>query len=169
MIAVCSATGSLSTQNDSSKGSDSSSIRPPSQYQPKPQPPETPTLDFDIETFDWSDLFSEHTYVITYYTELEYNNSVGDEWRKGVIYNGEKITNSSRIVVDESTTEIEIVAYATELDKWNDYGEALVTFDALEKGQKQTKWVTFIVREDEGRYAGNTAKWYFEITIERIQ
>lgn len=111
---------------------------------------------------------SKHTYVITYSTDLKYNNSVGNEWRCGVRYNDEYISSSSKIVIADSPTEIELVAFATELDDWNDYGTTYVTFDALKVGQHQTKWVTVIVRENEGRYTGNTAKWCFEITIERI-
>lgn len=111
---------------------------------------------------------STHTYIITYYIDLEYNNSVGNEWRYGVSYNGEYIESSSKIVIKDSPTEIDLVAFATELDEWNDYGSTLIAFDALSIGQKQTKWATVIVRENQGRYTGNTAKWYFEITIERI-
>lgn len=147
------------TKNESVKGANDSSIRPL----------ETPSFDFDtIETADLGELFSEHTYVVTYRVELEYNNSVGNEWIKGVQYNGEQIASSSKIVVDKSLTEIEFEAFATELDTWDDYGSTCVVFDALEVGQEQTKWATVIVTEDEGRYTGNTAKWYFEITIERI-
>lgn len=149
-------------RDDSGTGSNGSSIRPL-------QPLETPSFDFDtVETRDWSELFSKHTYFVTYHMELEYNNSVGSEWEKGVRYNGEYVSSSSRIVVDDSLAEIELEVFATELDEWNDDGTTHVTFDALEVGQTQTKWATVVVIEDEGRYKGNTAEWYFEITIERI-
>lgn len=148
------------TQNDSSKSSNSSSIQPQYQYKPLSEIPSFPDFDAIFESI--------HTYVITYSIELEYNHSVGNEWKYGVRYNDEYISSSSKIVITDSPTEIELVAFATELDKWNDYGKTYITFDALKVGQKQTKYATVIVRENEGRYTGNTAKWYFEITIERI-
>lgn len=158
-------------QNDSSKGSNSSSVRPPYQYKPIP-----PSPSFDFETFDWSeweDVFeqieSKQTYVITYYIDLEYNYYVGSEWGFGVTYNGEYIESESKVVLTDSHTEIELVAFATEFDAWNDYGSTTVTFDTLEVRQKQTKWVTVIVRENNGRYTGNIAEWIFDITIERIE
>ena len=154
------------TQSEPSNASTTAPVRPP----------ETPSFDFDI---DW-DAFesgmkdalerieSEHTYLITYTKELTYNQSVGNEWDKGVRYNGEYISDSSQIIVDKSLTQIELVAFATELDLWNDYGATNVTFDVLDVGQEQTKWATVIVVENEGRYTGNRAEWYFEITIKRI-
>lgn len=154
------------TQDESGKDANSSSTRMP--YQAV-QSLETQSFDFDtIGTIDSNKLFSKQTYVVTYYRELRYNNSVGNEWRIGVSYNDEYIASSSKIVVDSSLTEIELVAFATELDKWNDYGTTQVTFDALDIGQWQTMWATVVVIENEGRYQGNRAEWYFEITIERI-
>ena len=131
------------------------------------RPPETPSFD-TVEIPDYGELFSKHTYVVTYTRELTYNNSVGNEWEKGVRYDGEYISSSSKIIVDASLTEIALEAFATELDQWDDYGSTSVTFDALDVGQEQTKWATVIVVENEGRFKGNRAEWYFEITIKRI-
>ena len=147
----------------------------PIQYEDIKPPPDLSDIDWDAmyDNLDklkdlMEDIEFDHTYVITYYIDLEYNNSVGNEWKYGVRYNGEYVASESKIVIAGSPTKIELVAFATELDDWNDYGTTLVTFDALKVGQKETRWATVIVRENEGRYAGNTAKWYFEITIERI-
>lgn len=161
---------SCTQKNESSKGSNSFSIQPPYQYHPISEPDFDATLDaLDELQSKLNDIIeSQHTYVITYYIDLEYNNSVGNEWKYGVIYNNEYIENSSKIVINDSPTEIELVAFATEFDDWNDYGTTRVTFDALKVGQKQTKQAAVIVRENQGRYTGNTAKLYFEITIERI-
>lgn len=163
----------------SSSGSNSTSQNDPILYEDITPPPEFPDIDLDAmqDNLDklgsglkdlWEEIESEHTYVITYTIDLKYNNSVGNEWKYGVRYNDEYIASESKIVIADSPTEIELVAFAIELDEWNDYGTTFVTFDALEIGQSQTKWATVIVREDEGRFAGNTAKWYFEITVERI-
>lgn len=111
---------------------------------------------------------SQHTYRITYSIDLKYNNSVGDEWKYGVSYNNKYIASSSEILIADTPTEVNLVAFAIELDDYNDYGSTNVTFDALEVGQKQTKRVTVLVRENNGRYTGNTAKWQFDITIKRI-
>jgi hypothetical protein len=130
------------------------------------------TIDWGAwETIDLGILETKSSFIVTYYTDLEYNNYVGNEWQYGVRYNGEYIKSESKIILTDSPTEIELVAFATELDDWNDYGTNHVAFDTdtLKVGQKQTKWATVIVRENEGRYTGNTAKWYFEITIERIE
>ena len=159
-VLLCS---SACTQNGSSKVSNSSTISPSYKYpqlSPSPNWDALDGLQIQIESFP--------TYVITYTTKLEYNNSVGSEWKCGVRYNGEYIASSNKIVITNSSTNIELVAFATELDEWDDNGTTLVTFDTLKVGEKQTKWATVIVRENEGRYTGNTAKWYFEITVERI-
>ena len=135
----------------------------------------TPSWPSTQATFDESslrDIFdqieSTHTYIITYSVNLEYNNSVGNEWDYGIIYNNEYIESSSVIIIKDNPTKIELVAFATELDDWNDCGTTTITFDALSVGEKQTGWATVIVKENNGRYEGNTAEWYFDIMIERI-
>lgn len=179
-LSVAVAVALLFTVSCSSSGNNSTSPKnDPIRFEDVTPPPEFPDIDLDAmqDNLDklgsglkdlLEEIESEHTYVITYTIDLEYNNSVGNEWEYGVRYNDEYIASESKIVIANSPTEIEIVAFVTELDDWNDYGTTLVTFDVLKVGQKQTKRATVIVRENEGRFTGNTAEWSFEITIERI-
>ena len=129
------------------------------------------TSTFTTFTFDES-IFKQiefvHTYIITYTADLEYNNSVGNEWDYGIRYNNEYIESSSKIVISNSPTKIEFVIFATEFDDWHDHGTTSISFDALSVGEKQTGWATVVVRENNGRYEGNTAQWYFNITLERV-
>lgn len=141
------------------------------------EPPPKP--DFEALQMDWAEwekewelafeqINSRHTYVITYSVELQYNHSVGNEWDYGLSYNNSYIRSGSKIIVPDSPATVTLTAFANESDVYTDYGSTLITFDSLEIGQKQSKWATVIVRENNGRYTGNTAKWYFEITIERV-
>ena len=145
-------------------------IQPP----PKIEIPEIPdySLDFDQilggnndnSTSKWD---SDSVFVITYYTSLSYNNSVGNEWGYGVKYNGKYVESGSRVAVSGNLL-VDITAYAVEFDSYNDYGSKTVSFKPLSIGEKNSKEVTVTVRENNGRYTGNTAQWVFEITVERI-
>jgi hypothetical protein len=139
-----------------------------------PEMPEFDSMQEDLDAFEselkeaFNQIESTHVYVVSYSTDLRYNNSVGTDWRCGILYNDEYIESSSKIVITDSPTEIKLVAFATEFDDWTDYGSTPVVFNALNIGQQQSMWATVIVRENNGRYTGNTAEWYLEITIERI-
>lgn len=111
--------------------------------------------------------YKEHSYIITYSARLKSNNHVGDSWRYGITYDGEFISSGSVIEFKEGFP-LTIQAFAKEIDSYNDYGSARVTFESLAVGKKQSKEVIVTVRENRGRYAGNTAQWSFNITIERI-
>ena len=130
------------------------------------QPPELPT--FEIETFDSEKWEGDSTYKITYSAWMDYNNSVGDSWGYGLKYDGEYIKSGSRVSCAKIARGITVTAYAVEYDNVTDYGSAYVTFDSIDVGEKKTKEVTVTVRENRGRYAGNTAQWIFKITVERI-
>lgn len=119
----------------------------------------------DLENFEI--VLEDASYEITYTAKLKQNNSVGDDWGYGIKHNDE-IIKSGDCVTQWSILRLEVTAFAIEYDSYNDRGSANVTFDSLEVGETQTKEVTVIVRENRGRYSGNTAKWSFEITVERI-
>ncbi len=172
LLCLCFILCSLScTQNDSTA---EPSPRPSYQYQTMPEMPDFESMQEALDALESglkdaiNQVESTHVYVISYSTELRYNDSVGTEWQCGILYNDEYISSSSQIVITDSPTEIELVAFATEFDDWTDYGSTLVVFDALNIGQQQSMWATVIVTENNGRYTGNTAEWYLEITIERI-
>ena len=129
-------------------------------------PSDLPSFDFDLPD-DFELNFKDATFVVTYSARLVKNNSVGNDWERGLKYNGETISSGSRIT-QEANDGLSLTAFAIEYDSWNDRGSTNITFDCLEVGEKKTKQVSVIVRENKGRYTGNTAKWTFDITVERI-
>lgn len=146
-------------------------IKPPPKIEIPKIPDYSLDLDFDkilggnnTSTSKWD---SDSVFVITYYTSLSYNNSVGNEWGYGVKYNGEYVESGSRVEVSD-TLLVDITAYVVEFDSYNDYSSKTVSFKPLCIGEKNSKEVTITVRENNGRYTGNTAQWVFEIIIERI-
>jgi len=59
-----------------------------------------------------------------------------------------------------------IIAYAYESDSVPDMGSGRITIPVSElKKGKNTYTVEVTVRENRGRYSGNTAKWQFTINI----
>lgn len=120
---------------------------------------------YEIETFE---LNFKTTIEITYTCKLTYNNSVGNEWRKGVLYNDEFVDSGSNIIPPSDASTIALTFYATELDEYNDYGSYEVIFDIPQEGKSISKTITVNVRENNGRYTGNYATWTFYVTIERI-
>jgi PKD repeat protein len=80
--------------------------------------------------------------VILEMIELDYNNHVGNEWS--------------------------ITARAVEHDKYSDFGSARQTFviSCTDTGiETEYGNLEVLVREDRGRYAGNTALWRFYIRV----
>ena len=130
------------------------------------QPPKLET--FVAETINLEEWEGESTYMITYSAWLDYNNSVGNSWGYGLEYYGEFVESGSYVSCAKVINSIFVTVYAMEYDSVTDYGAAYVSFDSIDVGEKKTKEVAVIVRENRGRYAGNTAQWIFEITVERI-
>ena len=120
----------------------------------------------EIPDINLDELYEDKTYTVSYTAYLSYNSHVGNSWAYGLKYDGECVESGSS-VVKSGIFNLSVTAYAVEFDEHNDYGSASVYFDSLDVGEKQTKEVTVTVREDRGRYSGNTAGWIFEITIER--
>lgn len=127
--------------------------------------PQFPTI--EIETIDFDELTKEKTYMIKYTARLSYNNHVGNSWGYGLMYDDEYIENGCYIECN-GMFKLCVTAYAFEKDEYNDYGSTDVTFDSLDIGEEQSKEVAVIVRENKGRYTGNTAQWIFVITAKRI-
>ena len=151
-LCACAQSGSESSSNKKDYGSI--------------QPPATPPT-FEAETLDLEKWKGESTYMITYSARMSYNNHVGNSWGYGLEYNGEFIESGSYVSCAK-IANIVVAVYAMEYDSVTDYGEAYVSFDSIDVGKKKTKEATVTVRENRGRYAGNTAQWIFEITVERI-
>ena len=123
-----------------------------------------------VETIAWPDtvlkdeVSEEGQFYVTWKVKRISNNSVGDSWGFSVTVDGEKVTkapirtNSSSIVVNVA---------AIEYDSVNDVGRGSVTFNLSDIKTQATKTVRVTVRENRGRYAGNTAVWEFTVTVTR--
>lgn len=116
---------------------------------------------------DFNNTEKEPKFVVTYSARLSYNNHVGDSWSYGLSCNGEHIKSGAAV---KSTTKssLSVTAFAREQDTYSDYGSTTITFKSLDVGEKQSKEICVTVRENRGRYSGNTAKWKFTIIVERI-
>ena len=129
-----------------------------------------PKLEFpEFETIvlpDFDEFLGDATYTISYTARLSYNNHVGNSWGYGIEYFGERIESGISIEASK-LMPLSFTAYATEFDSYNDHGYASVRFESFDIGETQTKEVTVTVRENRGRYSGNTAGWTFTITVER--
>ena len=126
-------------------------------------PPSFPDLDLD----PLPDIVFDYEYFsVTYSAKLTQNNSVGNEWGVGLKYNGE-IFEGDFVIQQQKNNELELTAFAIEYDSLNDYGSQHINFGLLSVGETKTKQVVVIVRENNGRYTGNVAKWTFTITVKR--
>ncbi len=155
----------------------SCSTKKKSVYTPPPQsvsPPsfsifDTPKLEIDFEALDkiYNDLEKASKFVVTYSARLSSNNHVGNNWSHGLKYKDEYI-ESGATIKSTAQNSLSVTAFAREKDTYSDYGSTKVTFESLDIGEKQSKEIKVTVRENRGRYSGNTAKWAFTITVERI-
>lgn len=155
-LCLCSCSSPLDSAQDTTKQ------RPIIDY----EPPSFTFVPHEIPDFNLDELYEDKTYTVSYTAYLSYNAHVGNSWGYGLKYDGEYIESGSSVVKSD-IVNLSVTAYAVEFDEHNDYGSASVYFDSLDVGEKQTKEVTVTVRENRGRYSGNTAGWIFKITIER--
>ena len=97
-----------------------------------------------------------------------YNYSVGNQWTHEYFINGNRVYSGSQIKLSAGDT-ITVTVNTTENDKSPDYGydqvRYIVTQDDINKGFKLTLEV--VVREDKGRYSGNTAGWTYRFTFSK--
>lgn len=102
---------------------------------------------------------------VTYSARLIDNDSVGNEWTTYLIYKGEPLANNEIVPY---SSRITLYAYAREYDEGkSDSKKAMTEFVNLAPGEKATKTITVVVKENGGRYKGNTAVWEFTITVKR--
>ena len=105
--------------------------------------------------------------TISYSASLIYNNSVGNEWSTWIEIDGKKLYQGQNLEIEVSgNDEIVIIAYACEDDSMPDIGYKQITIPVSELNPDQNVYTAeVIVRENGGRYSGNTAKWKFSISI----
>lgn len=98
---------------------------------------------------------------------MEFNDSVGDHWKYSLQYNGKTIYKKRDFVI-KNENYIKVKAFAYEDDSIRDYGEEHTYIRLPAVGKITTKKIFVYVEENRGRYAGNNAKWVFEVTVKRL-
>lgn len=97
---------------------------------------------------------------------MVYNNHVGNEWFYGASVNEQSISKNKTLSFSVNDQEsIVIKCTVQEQDKVSDYGNASKTIKPSEITEEKVIVLTPIVRENRGRYSGNTAKWEFKFRI----
>lgn len=144
-----------------------------STYKQYISPPETLEIQLpEVPEFTLNEIQQEeiHEYRITYRANLIYNESVGNSWGYGINYNGSHVSSGSTVSVKVSpfSDTWSIKASATEYDNYNDNGSTTVMLPILNVQETHYEEVIVTVRENRGRYSGNSAQWKFFVTIERI-
>ena len=98
---------------------------------------------------------------------MEYNNHVGNEWGTSVEINNKELNYGDEVNVSlTSSNSLKLSVYVTEFDSIPDNGSnsKSIKLKDRKRGGK-TITVSATVRENRGRYSGNTAKWVFVFEI----
>lgn len=123
---------------------------------------------FTILVFILSSTTANHDtaceYIITYTAYLKDNDHVGSSWTKGMAHNDTKIRSGATVT---DGRKLSITLWAEENDDISDFGSKTVTFKNLGVGEIEKRTVYVTVKENRGRYAGNTAVWEFTVTVKR--
>lgn len=99
---------------------------------------------------------------------MEYNYSVGNEWGYGFSVNGVEFNRGSthKFTVDPDESLV-IEAAMTEYDKISDngYNRVYYTSEELKNKNDFSDLIEVRVKENRGRYSGNSALWKFKYSI----
>ncbi|KGK88588.1 hypothetical protein [Clostridium sp. HMP27] len=98
------------------------------------------------------------------------NDSVGDDWKFEADINGIKVKQDESVqVLVNPTDKLNFNVKAEELDKIPDVGTNNTSKDVtqLNLSEKNLYSTEVTVKENKGRYIGNTAKWKFDWIISR--
>ena len=104
-------------------------------------------------------------------SSISYNNLVGNEWSTISSVNGKNLFEGNSVEITiEKDEKITLNASATERDKYSDRGTNSKSISVSELNSDEPNYIDFsvTVREDRGRYAGNTAGWKFRFKIELL-
>ncbi len=98
---------------------------------------------------------------------LSYNNHVGNDWGTAAEANGYNLRSGKATVKLDNGEHLELMAAASEQDSVMDYGSATkrISYSELISGKTTNYELDVIVRENRGRYSGNTAQWVFIIEV----
>ena len=108
------------------------------------------------------------SYAILYSTKLLSNDSVGNDWTVGIVHDISSIQSGDIIELDNITDSLSLWVHAIERDSIDDSESCTVTFEGMSVGDVESRKVTLVVGENNGRYTGNIAKWQFIIWVKRI-
>lgn len=95
---------------------------------------------------------------------MVYNDHVGNEWLFDVEIEGKRCSLDETVNIEGSDI-IEVVFKVEEVDKISDFGSTTLKIDlnTLDLNTEQYTDIEVIVKENRGRYSGNTAKWKMRI------
>ncbi len=106
---------------------------------------------------------THNVYELTITANLLSNKSVGDDRSKRYTCDGESVPKKTQFLVPIGTTEtVEITATVVEQDKYPDVGEGVLSVTLNDGFEAST---TITVKENKGRYKGNTAQWKIICTV----
>ncbi len=109
---------------------------------------------------------ADDVYQLIITAELVTNDSVGEEWSKRYMCEGEVVYSGQLWTVPHGTIkQMEIETVITERDKCPDVGSGRLIVE-LQDGVMVSTVIT--VRENYGRYSGNIAKWDVTCRVERV-
>ncbi len=108
--------------------------------------------------------------------DLVYNNHVGNDWTLELFVNDQQVPvyqfGIPKVVwttTFSGAVTVTVTARAIEEDKYPDIGFTTKTFTIACPSYPQEATLEVLVRENRGRYAGNTALWRFQIRVETSQ
>lgn len=134
--------------------------------EPTPVSEPTPTLEptpepTPIPTYKITVTFSS--------AKMVYNDHVGNEWGTYFEVNGQEVRKGKSISFEASDSDtIKVYCEASENDKKMDYGSDSITINVSNLKDGKNSFVSEVtVRENGGRYSGNTAGWVFKFTIKK--
>ncbi len=127
------------------------------------------SLQLILWTLFHTELTAQTLQIICEEPVLEYNDHVGNEWGFGVEANGIIYSIKDTILIPlswKSKTRV----FVQEIDKYTEEVSQWLEIDAssLEYGKTYTKNLEFVIRENMGRYAGNTAKWVMKLKYQKL-
>jgi len=111
--------------------------------------------------------FTHEVYEISITMKEVYNESVGSDWHREYICNGEAINSGKQWTVPIGSEERKTIDITiTEVDKYPDIGYSSLDI-TLTDGFKATTSV--IIVENMGRYKGNEAKLEISCLVKRVK
>lgn len=117
-----------------------------------PNPSTTPTT-YDV-TIEFLDATQTH------------NDHVGDDWINTISINGTVLELGQSKKINISEGDLEIECHAVENDDYPDKGSdyIIVSYSDLQIGNNVYE-TSFSVREDNGKYTGNTSGWTYTVKV----